>query len=106
MLDHLREEDPGHIGPLVAVPGKSRTDIAAGIQLAMATFPQEAGKQVVLFSDGNENLGNALEQAGLAQQKRRAHLRGAAHPRHFARRGVAAAHGGAPGNPARAHPSR
>jgi len=55
------------IKSIYSVPGASRTDIAAGIQLAMASFPQESGKQVVLFSDGNENLGNALDQSALAK---------------------------------------
>jgi uncharacterized membrane protein len=44
------------------------TDIAAAIKLAMASFPEGTGKRVVLFSDGNENLGNAEEQANLAKQ--------------------------------------
>lgn len=44
------------------------TDIAAAIKLAMASFPEGTGKRVVLFSDGNENLGNAEEQANLARQ--------------------------------------
>ncbi|MHB9107083.1 MAG: glutamine amidotransferase [Armatimonadota bacterium] len=52
---------------IYSIPSTSRTDIAAGIQLAMATFPPEAGKQVILFTDGNENLGNALEQSELAK---------------------------------------
>ena len=33
----------------------------------MASFPPEAGKQIVLFSDGNENLGDLLAQAGQAR---------------------------------------
>jgi uncharacterized membrane protein len=44
------------------------TDIAAAIKLAMASFPEGTGKRIVLFSDGNENLGNAEEQANLAKQ--------------------------------------
>lgn len=50
-----------------AIPSSSRTDIAAGIQLAMASFPEDAGKQIILFTDGNENLGNVLDQAALAK---------------------------------------
>jgi hypothetical protein len=34
----------------------------------MASFPEGTGKRIVLFSDGNENLGNAEEQANLAKQ--------------------------------------
>lgn len=65
LLDHA-PEDREAIRDIVSIPGTSRTDIAAGLQLAMASFPQESGKQVILFSDGNENLGNAVEQAAIA----------------------------------------
>lgn len=44
------------------------TDIAAAIKLALASFPEGSGKRIVLISDGNENLGNAEEQARLAKQ--------------------------------------
>lgn len=44
------------------------TDIAAAIKLALASFPEGAGKRIVLVSDGNENLGNAEEQARIAKQ--------------------------------------
>ncbi|WP_020471327.1 VWA domain-containing protein [Zavarzinella formosa] len=44
------------------------TDIAAALKLAMASFPEGTGKRVVLISDGNENLGNAEDQAALAKQ--------------------------------------
>ncbi|HEV3263832.1 MAG TPA: VWA domain-containing protein [Gemmataceae bacterium] len=42
------------------------TDIGAAIKLALASFPEGTGKRIVLLSDGNENLGNALEQAKIA----------------------------------------
>jgi uncharacterized membrane protein len=44
------------------------TDIAAAIKLALASFPESSSKRIVLASDGNENLGNAEEQARLAKQ--------------------------------------
>src|SRR5262249_46132647 len=44
------------------------TDIAAAIKLALASFPEGTAKRIVLFSDGNENLGNAEEQARIAAQ--------------------------------------
>lgn len=44
------------------------TDIAAALKLAMASFPEGTGKRIVLVSDGNENLGNAEEQAAVARQ--------------------------------------
>src|SRR5262249_10341410 len=44
------------------------TDVAAAIKLALASFPEGSGKRIVLLSDGNENMGNAEEQARLAKQ--------------------------------------
>src|SRR5207237_668930 len=43
------------------------TDIAAAIKLALASFPEGTGKRIVMISDGNENLGNAEEQARIAR---------------------------------------
>jgi uncharacterized membrane protein len=43
------------------------TDIGAAIKLALASFPEQTGKRIVLLSDGNENLGNAEEQARFAK---------------------------------------
>ncbi len=42
------------------------TDIGAAIKLAEATFPHDAAKRIVLVSDGNQNLGNALDEAQVA----------------------------------------
>jgi hypothetical protein len=39
------------------------TNLAAAMKLAQATFPEDAAKRVVVVSDGNQNLGNAVEQA-------------------------------------------
>lgn len=43
------------------------TDIAAALKLALASFPEGTGKRIVLISDGNENLGDAIEQARIAR---------------------------------------
>jgi uncharacterized membrane protein len=43
-----------------AVVDPERTDIAAAIRLATAAFPETGQKRIVLMSDGNENIGNAL----------------------------------------------
>src|SRR5439155_8005768 len=43
------------------------TDIGAAIKLALASFPEGTAKRIVLMSDGNENMGNAEEQAKLAK---------------------------------------
>lgn len=39
------------------------TNLAAAIRLAQASFPEDAAKRIVVVSDGNENLGDALKQA-------------------------------------------
>jgi Mg-chelatase subunit ChlD len=39
------------------------TDIGRAISLALAAFPENAGKQIVLFSDGNANAGDTVAQA-------------------------------------------
>ncbi|MGL6095773.1 MAG: VWA domain-containing protein, partial [Fimbriiglobus sp.] len=44
------------------------TDIAAALKLALASFPEGTAKRIVLFSDGNENIGAAEEQANIAKQ--------------------------------------
>lgn len=44
------------------------TDIGAALKLSLASFPEGTGKRVVLVSDGNQNLGNAEEQAELAKK--------------------------------------
>ncbi|GIT13143.1 MAG: hypothetical protein CM1200mP34_5490 [Verrucomicrobiales bacterium] len=39
------------------VVGEDRTDIAGAIRLGTAAFPETGQKRLVLFSDGNENIG-------------------------------------------------
>ena len=63
--------DASKLGPLddpVSDLDPTYTDIAAALKLAMASFPENTTRRVVLLSDGNENLGNALEQAKLARK--------------------------------------
>jgi uncharacterized membrane protein len=43
-----------------AVVGTERTDLAAAIRLGTAAFPETGQKRLVLLSDGNENIGDAL----------------------------------------------
>jgi len=51
---------------LIGTIDENYTDIAAAIKLAVASFPEGTGRRLVLISDGNENLGNAEEQARVA----------------------------------------
>jgi uncharacterized membrane protein len=43
-----------------AVVPTERTDLAAAIRLGTAAFPERGQKRLVLISDGNENVGDAL----------------------------------------------
>jgi len=43
-----------------AVVGAERTDLAAALRLGTAAFPEHGQKRLVLMSDGNENLGDAM----------------------------------------------
>jgi uncharacterized membrane protein len=54
-------------GELPTPTDGDRTDIAAALKLALASFTDDSGKRIVLISDGNENLGSAEEQARLAR---------------------------------------
>jgi uncharacterized membrane protein len=42
------------------------SNVAGAIRLALASFPENTQKRVVLLSDGNENLGNAVQEAATA----------------------------------------
>ena len=39
------------------------TNLAGAMQRAMAMFPHDAAKRIVIVTDGNQNVGDALEQA-------------------------------------------
>lgn len=51
---------------LESLPGGGHTDIAAGLRLAMALFPEDTQKRIVLLSDGQENRERARLEADLA----------------------------------------
>lgn len=50
-----------------AVVPTERTDIAAAIRLGTAAFPETGQKRLVLLSDGNENMGEAMAAATAAK---------------------------------------
>ena len=51
-----------------AVVGTERTDIAGAIRLGTAAFPENGQKRLVLMSDGNENIGDAMNALLSARQ--------------------------------------
>ncbi len=50
-----------------AVVGTERTDIASAIRLGTAAFPESGQRRLILMSDGNENVGDAMNALLAAQ---------------------------------------
>lgn len=65
LVERLASPDSA-LAQISSVPVTTRTDIASALQLAMAIFPDEGAKRLVLLSDGRENLSYAMKQAELA----------------------------------------
>jgi uncharacterized membrane protein/Mg-chelatase subunit ChlD len=42
---------------------REHTNLAGAMKLAQASFPHDTAKRVVIISDGNQNVGDAIEQA-------------------------------------------
>ncbi|MEK7484701.1 MAG: VWA domain-containing protein, partial [Planctomycetota bacterium] len=55
------------ISEITSIPERNFTDISRAIRLALASFPENTQKKVILLTDGNENLGNALNEALIAK---------------------------------------
>ncbi len=55
---------PGRL-PIMAHP--DRTNVASALRLAMAMFPHDTAKRIVLMSDGNDNMGDLLTEARRAR---------------------------------------
>ncbi len=54
-------------GKLLSSVSGERTDIASALRLALAAFPTDSMRRIVLMSDGNENLGVSVEVARIAK---------------------------------------
>jgi uncharacterized membrane protein len=52
---------------ILAVVGSERTDIAGAIRLGTAAFPENGQKRLVLISDGNENISDAMNAVAAAR---------------------------------------
>lgn len=52
-----------------SIVASSYSNLASGLQLAGSMFPKEAKGRVVLLSDGNENIGDAIKQAEYLNQQ-------------------------------------
>lgn len=56
----LRVLEQNALPQVQSVIDASRSDLEAAIRLGTATFPETGQKRLILLSDGNENLGDAL----------------------------------------------
>jgi Mg-chelatase subunit ChlD/uncharacterized membrane protein len=57
-------DDYVQLDPLMeSLLDREYTNLAGALKLAHATFPEDSAKRIVLLSDGNQNLGSAVEQA-------------------------------------------
>src|SRR6266852_7767399 len=52
-----------------STPDTNYTDLAAGLRLAAAILPNDSERRIVLLSDGQQNLEDALQEAQLLQQE-------------------------------------
>lgn len=52
-----------------SAPDTNYTDLAAGLRLAAAILPPDSQRHIVLLSDGQQNLEDALQQAQILQQQ-------------------------------------
>ena len=51
--------------PLATQPDPGQTDLAAALRLALGLLPSDAGRKIVVLSDGFETKGRALDEARL-----------------------------------------
>jgi uncharacterized membrane protein len=65
-LDLTPGDNPS-LGKIQTVPPTESTDISAAVRLALAALPDGARQRLVVLSDGNENLGDVLAEAAVAQ---------------------------------------
>ncbi len=53
----------------LSTPDTNYTDLATGLQLAAAILPSDSERRIVLLTDGQQNIGDALQEAQLLQQQ-------------------------------------
>ncbi|MBO0794230.1 MAG: VWA domain-containing protein, partial [Ktedonobacteraceae bacterium] len=52
-----------------STPDTNYTDLAAGLRLAAAIMPSDTERHIILLTDGQQNLGDSLQEAQLLQQQ-------------------------------------
>ncbi|MFH1676179.1 MAG: VWA domain-containing protein, partial [bacterium] len=61
--------DQPEIGEFKSTLQPDYSDIEGAVNLAMASFPTDTGTKIVLLSDGNENIGDALTASRIAANR-------------------------------------
>lgn len=56
-------DDTQSMPAIESLVDREYSDLAGALKLAQASFPHDTAKRIVVITDGNENIGNALEQA-------------------------------------------
>jgi uncharacterized membrane protein len=56
-------------GHFESTPDTNYTDLAAGLRLAAAILPSDSLRHIILLTDGQQNLGDAQQEAQLLQQQ-------------------------------------
>ena len=59
--------NPPQLNGIENIPDPEYTDLSAAIKLALASFPEDTARRLVILSDGNDNRGRAIEQAFAAK---------------------------------------
>lgn len=62
----LEAKQPLRIKQIYSQLPRDYTNVAGAIRLALASFPDNAQRRVVLLSDGNENIGSAVQEVAAA----------------------------------------
>lgn len=68
LVERLASDEPT-LAPITSVPRTTRTNLASALRLALALFPEETHKRIVLLSDGLENAGHASDLIDLARAR-------------------------------------
>ncbi|MBI5029338.1 MAG: VWA domain-containing protein [Chloroflexi bacterium] len=68
LVERLASDEPSLV-PITSVPRTTRTNLASALRLALALFPEETHKRIVLLSDGLENAGHANDLIDLARAR-------------------------------------
>ena len=68
LVERLASDEPA-LAPITSVPRTTRTNLAGALRLALALFPEESNKRIVVLSDGLENAGRAADLVDLARAR-------------------------------------